>query len=1033
MALLEELLAPERCIHWAAAAHSPPANAWLTLLSSFLARDASAPSTVGDTDDVAIVDLVTRVWTCILRPSLCCGDESFAAEVVDLSVAFASWCHRIGNSAAFWTALAPLLIGEWASLSLPLSRLCQLSRAVLPLAVASTTASSLFVTPVIDAVFMHLQGESTTVRATVAITMLPAVLPMDASYPSRLTQTICSLLDRQGDERHDAYSLLCQCCHLVPSLTTLTFVWYVAVVADHSSPAHLSLIDDFFVCSAFRHAIHDGLLDADTNVRKRSQFLLREALFQNGFAVPAAPLTAAAAAALHVDEYWRTVMVERLSTPSQLPVKWEVYLALLESLEDFPLHLIDEMWPHHAALFADDAHTASADVWVDGVCVPSAATPGHVPFYWTSVALSRAFNSVSPTVKRRCLLLFLQGAAGHAPANVHWQFVTGELITALDDPTLYKSVTEDFRSHLRAYTAAYIGGLRAESRRDFFQAFVGRLSKGLRCEAALRSLLGVMTTCLPSVTSPIDCLTADAAECIRTLVWYVNDSMLPSVQQELYPQIVALLTRFGVASVVGVDAICRVLSEVQPVKLVTPALVDTLRTWLSADTTWLCDALLAFSTAFVASTAACDAALPMSFARLCFLASGGMPATDFTDCIEPIVSQLQRMYTEVYMNVVTKQRLLQWLDEVLLLGSRVPAFAPVVRAVIEEVDDSLAGVLRGRILSTVAGAGVSEDAVAAGGFVDTTPTSTCLRILRSILQALPSSSAHSSLSALCSDIISHCVNHVTTMASRRVTQVEPVVELARAMQSLASLVEFVGATFTGDVAIRMLQQLFSVNIGKPHSGASDIVLAHVGFDAVDEHMQWMHLLSDFQEWKWLTIAGLMTRDISGVPVDLLTAWVDDAVDALLVVPESSVPCVIVCIRELAVTLWHRGLPGVDSAAITRAILTTVDAAQQNKLSVCIVRAVSSLIMHPVLITRPGCTDVLLPLATKFIKRLGRPPQISQQVATSYFCSALFALAEHAVVTGAVAAPLFQYVDLTAFLVAHKEDAEMGEEFLLCTR
>ncbi len=86
--------------------------------------------------------------------------------------------------------------------------------------------------------------------------------------------------------------------------------------------------------------------------RKRSVFLLREGLYALGFGVASlhalqaavAGAPAASSSSAYHDSFWADVLRSRAQLPSCLPVAWEVYLSLFEAIEDFPVHLIDEVW-----------------------------------------------------------------------------------------------------------------------------------------------------------------------------------------------------------------------------------------------------------------------------------------------------------------------------------------------------------------------------------------------------------------------------------------------------------------------------------------------------------------------------------------------------------------------------------------------------------------------------------------------------------------------------------------------------------------
>jgi hypothetical protein len=159
----------------------------------------------------------------------------------------------------------------------------------------------------------------------------------------------------------------------------------------------LAFVDDSVMLH--RNCIHDGLLDSDGVIRKRALFLLRESLFAIGFGgTTAEPFSATSA-----DEFWHDVTAAQLSSSQRLPLEWEVYIALLESLEDFPQHLVAEVWPHHELLFQSDAVSSSS-----AFCVPNPATPHTIPFWWSSIVLHRAFTSSTVPVKKRLLTQFFE-------------------------------------------------------------------------------------------------------------------------------------------------------------------------------------------------------------------------------------------------------------------------------------------------------------------------------------------------------------------------------------------------------------------------------------------------------------------------------------------------------------------------------------------------------------------------------------------------------------------------------------------------
>lgn len=106
--------------------------------------------------------------------------------------------------------------------------------------------------------------------------------------------------------------------------------------------------------------------------------------------------------------------------------QWECLLVFLDALEDFPPHLMEDLWesrlgqlipasasPHLAASSASTGGNigitaregCSSPIKAGRIPIPNFAHP--IPFEWTSLILDRAFSHDNPVVKRQLLLKFM--------------------------------------------------------------------------------------------------------------------------------------------------------------------------------------------------------------------------------------------------------------------------------------------------------------------------------------------------------------------------------------------------------------------------------------------------------------------------------------------------------------------------------------------------------------------------------------------------------------------------------------------------
>jgi tRNA guanosine-2'-O-methyltransferase len=92
---------------------------------------------------------------------------------------------------------------------------------------------------------------------------------------------------------------------------------------------------------------------------------------------------------------------------------WDTFILFLDALEDFPPHLLDELWDAKASVFVSRPDkivsnsvdpfitTCTSPVYVDNIPIPTFVAP--MSFVWASVIFDRAYSHDNPSVRRSFL------------------------------------------------------------------------------------------------------------------------------------------------------------------------------------------------------------------------------------------------------------------------------------------------------------------------------------------------------------------------------------------------------------------------------------------------------------------------------------------------------------------------------------------------------------------------------------------------------------------------------------------------------
>lgn len=133
---------------------------------------------------------------------------------------------------------------------------------------------------------------------------------------------------------------------------------------------------------------------------------------------------------------------------------WDVFCMLYETLQQFALHLLQDVWPQMGRLFG-----ASADGCIHG---PKASHPRLPVNEWAAVLFQRGMMSENHAVQRLVLFSALEGDVyGHEHSRVTDEVVFDGILTTCRGMWLYKQVTDDDQeaevaSLLREFLSSYL-------------------------------------------------------------------------------------------------------------------------------------------------------------------------------------------------------------------------------------------------------------------------------------------------------------------------------------------------------------------------------------------------------------------------------------------------------------------------------------------------------------------------------------------------------------------------------------------------
>ena len=92
---------------------------------------------------------------------------------------------------------------------------------------------------------------------------------------------------------------------------------------------------------------------------------------------------------------------------------WDSFILFLDALEDFPPHLLEELWDAKASLLvsirdtsvsnSSDSYVSSCQSPVYADEIPTPTFEGPMPFVWASVIFDRAYSHENPSVRRSLL------------------------------------------------------------------------------------------------------------------------------------------------------------------------------------------------------------------------------------------------------------------------------------------------------------------------------------------------------------------------------------------------------------------------------------------------------------------------------------------------------------------------------------------------------------------------------------------------------------------------------------------------------
>jgi hypothetical protein len=475
-----------------------------------------------------------------MRPSLCLNDK----DTVGLSLACCktvfAWLARLPEAtvASFTTTIIGDAV-EWlerlgAGMEVPLSvdTLCLLVGEVFRSFPPPLTRAAM-----LPFALRLLTCDSQVVRSTASLSLLNPLLghpEMSTDAYHALVPTLAIMFASGGELRRDGYSILCQTVNVPTPVTGTPLFW---------------------------RSVHDGLQDGDPYIRKRALFLLREGLFGLGFGVLGAT-----------------------STTSQLPVVWEVFISLLESLEDFPFHLVDEVWPHHELLFPDafcgDGPSDTFVPAVDTVC-----------FTWSKIVLQRAFCNPSTRVKKTFLTSFLslrkflESRSLPVGLSVPVGFVIGHVLPAIDDAQLFKTSVDSFRLLVAQYLAGYMDAIDDDGKCAFVRQFLAYACQGTRCQPALQAMLPAFQTALQDAvhpTKPLPAMTPADCDNYRQCIESVCALYLPMSQKRMLPSLLAVLLRFASPATLGLPCVGRCLASFPQEFVLQSKWLPSVQAWLQS-------------------------------------------------------------------------------------------------------------------------------------------------------------------------------------------------------------------------------------------------------------------------------------------------------------------------------------------------------------------------------------------------------------------------------------------------------------------
>lgn len=462
-----------------------------------------------------------------------------------------------------------------------------------------------------------------------------------------------------------------------------------------------------------RLATRSGLLHGDAVIRKQSQFLLREGLHARGFSVPTPTvLPSLPSDPLDGHDFWLDTRSRVASQLLSLPLNWELLLSLLEAMEDFPVHLVDEVWPHHARLFP---------VFIpsdEGIIVPPDVSHGldHVPFVWASIALHRALNNHARRVKHKLLLQYLRlpppctGATTPVGLTVPFQFASTQLIAFLDDGNVFKTARHELMDCVLSYFTRYMEALDSSCRPLFLASYLHTLHSGFTCVSLVRPLMSVFTQALArsvSRSAPLPALSVTSAEDLIALVNHISLSYTDSVQRAALPCALDCLLRFSTPNDLPPLCIAKVLLSFP--RHLLAASKDWIKTWFSlVRPVEFLESVRATITTAISRDSTADVSSSTQLGTLLVLAT--LCGDACMPILDTFVGVMVNMFVEVYMPSTLQQVLLSTLSSFVLLSHVLNPGCPFTTTAMREVDDAVSSIFQLRLHSALSISSATDSA-----------------------------------------------------------------------------------------------------------------------------------------------------------------------------------------------------------------------------------------------------------------------------------------------------------------------------------